>query len=142
MTQRKRFGSVAKRLRRRAVELDFDGGRLTSDAGLLLLRQVDSKLGLIDAVNEAIPDPRSQERIVHQQREMIAQRIFAIAAGYEDENDHQQLRIDPALQVAAEREPEEEDPLASPSTLCRLENRVFRKSLVRLHEVLVDQFLE
>ena len=54
MTQRKRFGSVAKRLRRRAVEFDFDGGRLTSDAGLLLLRQVDSKIGLIDAVNQAM----------------------------------------------------------------------------------------
>ena len=142
MTQCKRRGSSAKRLRRRAVEFDFEGGRLTSDAGLLLLRQVDSKLGLIDAVNDAIPDPRSQERITHQQREMIAQRIFAIAAGYEDENDHQQLRTDPALQVAAEREPDEEDPLASPSTLCRLENRVYRKSLVRLHEVLVEQFLD
>ena len=142
MTQCKRRGSSAKLLRRRAVEFDFEGGRLTSDAGLLLLRQVDSKLGLIDAVNDAIPDPRSQERITHQQREMIAQRIFAIAAGYEDENDHQQLRTDPALQVAAEREPDEEDPLASPSTLCRLENRVYRKSLVRLHEVLVEQFLD
>ena len=87
MTQCKRRGSSAKRLRRRAVEFDFDGGRLTSDAGLLLLRQVDSKLGLIDAVNDAIPDLRSPERITHQQREMIAQRIFAIAAGYEDEND-------------------------------------------------------
>lgn len=142
MTQRKRRKPVLKRLRRRAVEFDFDGGRLTSDAGLLLLRQVDARLGLVDAINEAIPDPRSQERVVHHQREMVAQRIFAIAAGYEDENDHQNLRFDPALQLAADREPEEELPLASPATLCRLENRVLRKSLVRLHEVLVDQFLD
>ena len=142
MTQRKRRKAVLKRLRRRAVEFDFDGGRLTSDAGLLLLRQVDVKLGLIDAINEAIPDPRNQAKVVHRQREMIAQRVFAIAAGYEDENDHHNLRFDPALQLAADREPEQESPLASPSTLCRLENRVLRKSAVRLHEVLVNQFLD
>ena len=69
MTQCGRRSASVKRLRRRAVEFDFDGGRLTSDAGLLLLRQVDTKLGLIDAVNEAIPDPRSQERVIHQQSE-------------------------------------------------------------------------
>ena len=64
------------------------------------LRETDAKLGLIDAVNDAIPDPRSPRWIVHQQRAMLAQRILAIAAGYEDGNDHQQLRFDPALQIA------------------------------------------
>lgn len=142
MTQRKRRKPILKRLRRRAVEFDFDGGRLTSDAGLLLLRQADARLGLVDAVNEAIPDPRDPRYVVHEQREMLAQRIFALAAGYEDENDHQNLRFDPALQLAADKEPEEDRPLASPPTLCRLENRVFRKTCVRLHEVLVDQFLD
>lgn len=142
MTQRKRRQPILKRLRRRAVEFDFDGGRLTSDAGLLLLRQVDARLGLVDAVNEALPDPRDPRYIVHEQREMIAQRIFALAAGYEDENDHQNLRFDPALQLAADKEPEEGQPLASPPTLCRLENRASRKSCIRLHEVLVDQFLD
>lgn len=88
------------------------------------LRETDAKLGLIDAVNDAIPDPRSPRWIVHQQRAMLAQRILAIAAGYEDGNDHQQLRFDPALQIAAEEEPREDRPLASPPTLCRLENRI------------------
>ena len=141
MTKCKRLRPALKRLRRRAVEADFEGGRLTSDAGLLLLREVDRKIGLIDAVNEAIPDPRDPRYVIHQQRELLAQRIFAIAAGYEDENDHEQLRHDPALQVAAEREPEEDLPLGSPSTLCRMENRISRKTIARLHRVLVDQFL-
>ena len=141
MTKCKRSATVLKRLRRRSVEADFNGGRLTSDGGLLLLREVDRRLGLLDAVNDAIPDPRDPRYTVHGQRELLAQRIFAIAAGYEDENDHQQLRSDPALQVAAEREPDEDLPLGSPSTLCRLENRISRKTIGRLHRVLADQFL-
>jgi len=124
------------------VEADFEGGRLTSDGGLLLLREVDRRLGLLDAVDQAIPDPRDPRYIIHQQRELLAQRIFAIAAGYEDENDHDELRHDPALQVAADREPDEDTPLGSPSTLCRLENRINRKTMYRLHKVLVDVFLD
>jgi hypothetical protein len=72
---------------------------------------------------------------------MLAQRIFAIALGYEDLNDHQTLRTDPAMQTAAQREPCEDTPLASPPTLCRLENRVNQKALAKMAEVLVDQFL-
>jgi len=142
MTQCNPQGIDFAKLGRRQVVADFDGGRLTSDAGLLLLRQVDQKLGLIDAINNAIPDPRNQSLITHSQRAMIAQRVFAIAAGYEDENDHQDLRFDPALQVVAESQPLEDQPLASPPTLCRLENRAARQTLVRLHEVLVEQFLD
>ncbi len=141
MTKCKRQTAVLKRLRRRDVAADFEGGRLTSDGGLLVLREVDRRLGLLDAVNEAIPDPRDVRYITHEQRELLAQRIFAIAAGYEDENDHTQLRYDPALQVVSEREPKEDDPLGSPSTLCRLENRISRKTIGRLHKVLADQFL-
>jgi hypothetical protein len=72
---------------------------------------------------------------------MLAQRVTAIALGYEDLNDHQTLRDDPALQVAAGGTPDEGLPLASPPTLCRLENRVDRKALIQVAEVLVDQFL-
>ena len=73
---------------------------------------------------------------------MLGQRIMAIALGYEDVNDHETLRCDPALQVAADCSPESEDPMASPSTLCRLENRITRKAIVELHRVMVDQFLD
>jgi hypothetical protein len=129
------------RLGAKAVVADFQGGRITTDAGALLLRDLGDRLGLFDALDAAIPDPRHPAFIVHEQRSMLAQRVIALAAGYEDLNDHQALRSDPALQVAAGRAPDPELPLASPPTLCRLENRVDRKALVRLADALVDQFL-
>lgn len=129
------------RVLRRQVVADFDGGRLTTDAGVLLLREVDRQIGLIDAINSCLPDPRDPRFTIHEQREMLAQRIFSIALGYEDLNDQQILREDPALQIAANKAPDPDDPLASPSTLCRLENRVQRKALVKMSQVLVEQFL-
>jgi Transposase DDE domain group 1 len=125
----------------KAVVADFKGGRLTTDGGALLLRELGEKLGLFEAVDRAIPDPRWLPIVIHDQRSMLAQRVVAIALGYEDLNDHQTLRTDPALQLAAGKVPDQEIPLASPPTLCRLENRVDRKSLVRIAEVLVDQFI-
>jgi hypothetical protein len=125
----------------KAVVADFQGGRLTTDGGALLLREVDNRVGLFDALDAAIPDPRHPVFIVHPQRAMLAQRITAIALGYEDLNDHQALRSDPVLQVAAGTSPDAELPLASPPTLCRLENRVDRKALIKIAEVLVDQFI-
>ncbi len=129
------------RIDRRQVTADFLGGRLTSDAGILLLREVDREIGLLDAINAAIPDPRDPAAITHDQRTMLAQRIFSIALGYEDLNDQQTMRTDAALQVAAGVDAEEDNPMASPATLCRLENRVFRTTLVRLSKILVDQFI-
>jgi len=129
------------RVKRQQVVADFNGGRLTTDAGVLLLREVDQQIGLLDAINDCIPDPRDPRFTIHEQREMLAQRIFSLALGYEDLNDQQTLRDDPALQVAAQKAPDPDDPLASPSTLCRLENRVAGKALVKLSQVLVEQFL-
>ncbi|WP_372896437.1 IS1380 family transposase [Stieleria sp.] len=150
MTKRKRNRPALKRLRRQAVEVDFDGGTLTSDGGLLLLREVDNKLNLIKRIDQAIRDPRDPFHITHSQAEILTSRIFAIAAGYEDVNDQQQLRDDPAFQVAAGRTPringsfdDDEDPtLASPSTHCRFENRISEKELFELNKVLVDTFLD
>jgi hypothetical protein len=123
------------------VVADFQGGRLTTDGGALLLREVEKSLGLFDALDAAIPDPRQPELVIHDQKALLAQRITAIALGYEDLNDHQNLRDDPALQLAAGADPDPETPLAAPSTLCRLENRIDRKTLVQLANVLVDQFI-
>jgi len=125
----------------KSVIADFLGGRLTSDAGALLLREVGRKTGLFQAIAAAIPDPRNPVFVIHDQQSMIAQRIVAIALGYEDLNDHQTLRADPALQLAAGRVPDQDLPLASPPTLCRLENRIGRKPLIRISEVLLDQFI-
>ncbi|MEO2048687.1 MAG: transposase [Pirellulales bacterium] len=120
---------------------DFNGGHLTTDAGVLLLREADQKIGLIDAINDCLPDPRDSTYIIHEQREMLAQRIFSLALGYEDLNDQQSLRDDPALQIAAGKSAQEDSPLASPLTLCRLENRVNRKTLVAMSKLFVDHFL-
>ncbi len=148
VTKRKRKPSTFKRLRRQAVEADFDGGTLTSDGGLLLLREVDQRLDLIRRVDQAIPDPRDPLYTAHPQTELLTSRIFGIAAGYEDANDHEQLRHDPSFQVAAGRTPAQNNyqddhyPLASPSTHSRFKNRVEAKTIFKLHEVLVDTFLE
>src|SRR3954447_7858743 len=125
----------------KTVVADFQGGRLTTDAGALLLGEVADRSGLFDALDATIPDPRHPLFIAHHQRTMIAQRVLAIALGYEDLNDHQTLRADPALQTAAGLAPDPELPLSSPPTLCRLENRVDREALVKIAGVLVDQFI-
>jgi Transposase DDE domain group 1 len=125
----------------KAVVADFLGGRLTCDAGALLLREVGEQTGPFRALDQAIPDPRDPALIVHDQRALIAQRIIALALGYEGLNDHQALRTDPALQAAAGAVADEATPLASPATLCRLENRIDRPTLVRIAGALVDQFI-
>src|SRR3954453_12330329 len=141
MTDRSRDPLTFSRLGAKAVVADFQGGRLTTDAGALLLREVGDRLGLPDAPAAPTPDPRWLPIVIHDQKAMLAQRITAIALGYEDLNDHHALRDDPALQLVAGRDPAPEVPLASPSTLCRLENRVDRAAAARIAAVLVEQFI-
>src|SRR5258708_29072075 len=81
--------------KRRKIEVNFSGGVLTSDAGALLLREADRQLGLIDALDRAIPDPRHPALIAHPQRALLTQRIFAIACGSEYLNDHNRSPDDP-----------------------------------------------
>ena len=125
------------RFGRRVVEADFSGGDLSSDGGLLLLRQVDQHLGLSRAAAAAIPDPRDPERIEHRLRDLLAQRLYALCCGYEDLNDHQVLRGDVLLQTAVGRD----QALASAPTFSRLENRATRAQAWALHRVLLEQFV-
>jgi hypothetical protein len=145
MTECNRLPLVFSSLNRRKMVADFQGGDLTSDGGLPLLREVDRRLGLLDALNAAIRDPRDPERTEHEQRTLLAQRILAIAAGYEDLNDHATLRTDTLFQTLTDRRlkpgQKETDPLGSPPTLCRLENRITRRDLARIAAVLVDQYI-
>lgn len=140
MTECKRNGIEFSSLNRQNVVADFDGGWITSDAGALL-REVDHRIGLIDAITACMVDRRDPARITHSLRTLIAQRLMAIALGYEDGNDHRDLRHDPLLQLITDRGIDDAQPLASPSTFCRLENRVDRASLVRMAEVFVEQFI-
>jgi hypothetical protein len=119
------------------VEAAFDGGAVTSDAGVLLLRQADRKLGLLAQAAKGMKDPRDPRRITHSQVSMLRQRVYGIALGHEDLNDHETLRNDLALQTAVGRV----DPLASAPTLCRLDNRAERETALALHEVFFEQFV-
>jgi hypothetical protein len=129
-------------LSRRTILADFNGGQLTSDAGGLLLREIDRRIGLTQALAEGIADPRDPAKITHDLRSILVQRICGIAMGYEDGNDHHTVRTDPIFQILADKAPDPEDPLASPATISRLENAVTRKSLVAMAEVLVEQFIK
>ncbi len=124
-------------LKRKKVEARFDGGSISSDGGSQLLRQIDHRLGLLSAVDEVIPDPRNPDYITHSQLSLLRQRVYGLALGYEDLNDHDQLRQDIALQASVERE----ELLGSSSTLCRLENRIHRQAIVSMHEIMVSQFI-
>ena len=125
------------RVHRRVVEARFDGGEITSDGGALLLRQADRYLGLTQAVAEALSDPRRRKSCAHDVRSLVRQRVYAVALGYEDLNDHDTLRREVGLQTVVERD----RPLASASTLCRFEKRADRAAAWRLHQVLLEQFI-
>jgi len=125
------------RVNRLIVEANFAGGQITSDGGVLLLRQADRLLGWSEAIALALSDPRRAASCNHDIESLLRQRVYAIALGYEDLNDHEALRQDVALQTTVERD----QSLASASTLCRFENRADRESAWRLHEVLLDQFI-
>ena len=124
-------------LQRRRVQAEFSGGDITSDGGVLLLREADRRLGLTAAVDAILPDPRHAGYITHSQLSLLRQRIYGICLGYEDLNDHQTLRIDPAIQTSVDRL----EPLGSQSTLCRLEQQANRQTAVALHQILVERFI-
>lgn len=141
MTDCNRQPALFSSLKSQKIVADFDGGRLTSDGGGLLLREADRELGLVRRLAACIPDPRDPGLTVHDQETMLAQRIFGIALGYEDLNDHDTLRDDPLFSVLADKTPDPNEPLASSPTLCRFENRVDRRALVRMSEVFVETFI-
>jgi hypothetical protein len=125
------------RFDRRKIEASFTGGDVSSDGGVLLLRQADRRLGLTAALDAVLPDPRHPDLITHRQVDLLRQRVYGLALGYEDLNDHTSLRLDLAWQTALERDEE----LASSPTLCRLENRVNRRAAFAFHQVLVEKFI-
>jgi hypothetical protein len=128
-------------LNHKKIQADFNGGSITSDAGALLLRELDKRISLTEAISSCIPDPRHPLYTVHQQKTMLFQRIFGIALGYEDLNDHQSLRNDPLFQIISERGIEDDQPGFTPPTLCRLENRVTGRLWPGLGEVFVETFI-
>ena len=125
---------------RKKLTVDFNGGTQSSDAGLLLLREAERKLGVCRRLAAAMPDRRDPDRILHAMFEMVMARTSAIACGHKDAIDLDRLRHDPLMKVAVGRHPQTGAPLASQSTISRLENAPSKIEAARLGVALLDQF--
>jgi hypothetical protein len=126
---------------RKPVVVQPSDAQLSSDAGLLPIRQFDEAIGLTEQFAAALGDLRYQPSVTHSLLEMVRMRIYGVLADYPDQNDHDVLRGDPIFKLIAGRAPGDAD-LASQPTLSRFENAIDVKSLRRLQDVLIDQFIE
>ena len=123
----------------KAIVARFDGGRLSSEGGVLALREIERRLGVADRLAACLKDPRAPERVGHRLAEIIRFRMLMIAAGYEDGNDADALRSDPMFKLALDRLPAEAE-LCSQSTISRLENLPDVRALVRLGRGMIEQY--
>jgi hypothetical protein len=119
------------------IAVDFNGGEVSSDAGLLFLRETEAQIGIIKRVANVMSDHRHSSYVKHHLVHLLSQRVFQIAAGYEDTNDSDALKEDPILKLACEKD----DPLASQPTISRFEHAPSRSTLYRIGAALVDAFI-
>ena len=118
----------------------FDSGRLSSDGGVALLALAEKRVGVIERLARLFPDERDQERVTHRLDSILGARIFAIGCGYEDGNDLDHLREDPAFKLACGRLPDSGHDLCSQPTISRLENAPALRDVIRLTYALIDQW--
>lgn len=136
--------TLGRKLKRRSIHLNFNGGDVSGIGGVQLLRAADDRLGLCQNTAKCLPDPRDQNLVTHSWVSLFRQRIYAIAAGFSDLNDHQQLRLDAALQSAVGVL----DPMGSAPTLCRLEAAAAqldpsaaRRVVFDMHRLILERFI-
>lgn len=122
------------------VVADFKGGLISSDAGLLPLRELDDRLGWTAGIAACLNDPRDPAKVEHDTLALLRQRLFAMIAGYEDVNDHTRLRHDPILKTVADRDLD--DDLASQPTLSRFENSISAREVAEINRLLVEQVIQ
>src|SRR5712671_6190939 len=133
--------------KRREIRAQFDGGAITSDGGGLLLREIEKRIGILRQFAACFTDYRNPDLIEHPVKELVAQRVYGLALGYEDLNDHDGLRNDPKLAVLVEKEDSDKEALAGKSTLNRLEltketaSRKERYKKIVLDHAAVDHLL-
>jgi hypothetical protein len=127
-------------VQRKKITAAFDGGRITSDGGVMLLAQAERRLGIAERLAQVIPDRRDQDRVTHLVPDILRARIFAIACGYEDADDLDRLRCDPAFKLACGRLPDSGTDLCSQPTISRWENAPALRDLIRLMGVMVDLY--
>lgn len=131
-----------KEISGKKVQVDFNGGEVSSDSGLLFLREVESNLGIIRRIVDALRDRRHPSYVKHELKEITTQRVFQIVAGYEDGNDSNELRNDPVMKMVCDRLPITDEPLASQPTMSRFENGFSRSDLYRIASALLDVFID
>ncbi len=123
-----------------ALEAAFDGGRLTSDGGLVWLHRIDSEMGLCETISECVPEWHTR-KVRHSLASLVRQRVLQIASGYEDQNDSDTLREDPLLKLCCGSMPESGEKLASQPTISRMENAATRSSCRQIAEALFEIYL-
>jgi len=128
-------------LSNKKTEVSYTGNQISTDGGLLLLREMNERLGLIDRFTYCIDDSRDQRYIDHQMISMLKQRIYQIAAGYEDANDCNTLRHDSIFKFCADQMPDSGASLASQPTISRLENQISNRELYNIGKSFVEQFI-
>jgi hypothetical protein len=140
MGQNKQLSLQFANISGKKVTADFTGGDVTSDVGVMAMREIADKIGIIEQLAQAIHDERHQSYVKHELIELLTQRIFQIICGYEDANDANDLRIDPGFKASCNRLPSDDD-LASQPTITRFENSISKKDLYRIAEVILDRFI-
>jgi hypothetical protein len=140
MNQNNQLSLKFKTISGKKVTADFTGGDVTSDAGVLVLREIADRIGIIEQLADAITDTRHQSYVQHAIKDLLTQRIFQITCGYEDADDADELRTDPGFKAACNRLLTEDD-LASQPTMSRFENALTVRDVYRIAEVLIDQFI-
>jgi hypothetical protein len=128
-------------IQRKKITAAFDGGRITSDGGVMLLSAAERRLRLAERLAAVICDPRDPDRVTHALADILRARIFAIACGYEDANDLDRLRTDPAFKLACGKLPDSGPDLCSQPTCSRTENLADLRTVIRLGRVLIDLWL-
>jgi hypothetical protein len=139
MTQNTKQLMLFKDISHKKVVADFNGGDVSSDAGLLFLREVESKIQIIKRISDVLKDRRHPSYVKHQFIQLMKQRVFQVASGYEDANDSDDLKNDPIMKIVCEKP---DASLASQPTMSRFENSLSRTDLYRIAQAFVDIFIE
>lgn len=138
MTQNTKQMMIFKDIFHKKVTADFNGGDVSSDGGLLFLREVESKVKIIKRITDVLNDKRHPGYVKHQVNQLLTQRVFQVASGYEDANDSDRLKDDPILKIVCDRLT---GSLASQPTMSRFENSISRTDLYRIAQAFVDSFI-
>jgi hypothetical protein len=133
---------LLKDIFKKPVELDFNGGDLSTDSGLILLRQFDEYTKLIPRIADAMQDSRHPGYVQHDLCHLLSQSVYQIAAGYEDGKDCDSLRYDPILKMVGDKKPQSNGPHASQPTMSRFENSQGRHDLYRIASAIIDHFID